>query len=154
MSEKVSEMRLEERRENELRAARRKLSKFVVDHERHNLKPDDSKMKKMHAEIKRIEGTVQVRGSYRLPSGVVRVPATHVSVQLSASSVRLTSRRCVHSVRLRAADSRRSRLVREQRIRRLRRPCCPWPRKGGLSVLHLAARGQLDEKSRPVGVCG
>ena len=44
----VSEMRLEERRENELRAARRKLSKFVVDHERHNLKPDDSKMKKMH----------------------------------------------------------------------------------------------------------
>ena len=57
----VSEMRLEERRENELRAARRKLSKFVVDHERHNLKPDDSKMKKMHAEIKRIEGTVQVR---------------------------------------------------------------------------------------------
>ena len=56
----ISEMRLEERRESELRAARRKLSKFVVDHERHNLKPDDSKMKKMHAEIKRIEGTVQV----------------------------------------------------------------------------------------------
>ena len=57
------EGRLEARREAELRAARRKLSKFVVDHERHNLKPDDAKMKRMHAEIKRIEGTVQVRSS-------------------------------------------------------------------------------------------
>ena len=59
------EGRLEARREAELRAARRKLSKFVVDHERHNLKPDDARMKRMHAEIKRIEGTVQVRSSAR-----------------------------------------------------------------------------------------
>ena len=91
MAEKFSEMRLEERRENELRAARRKLSKFVVDHERHSLKPDDAKMKKMHAEIKRIEGTVQVRGGYNLPLCVVRV-----------SPVRLTSRRCAVPTRPRS----------------------------------------------------
>lgn len=50
---------LEDRRDAELRAARRKLSKFVVDHERHQLKPDEAKMAALHAEIKRIEATVQ-----------------------------------------------------------------------------------------------